>query len=298
MAVPAHEEAVAVKRMLDDPTEFGHWNGGKVVEVQTAEGTGWYYPGEKGEWEKIYESGFDYEAIHQAAVRFLEATDKIKAGETIAPEQIRALLREVGKQYLDNVRYFTMKGRWSAGAYVDESAPWWPSKLFGVNMGPMWMRVKTDNGAYVNALVSYLGEPYDKEGDLAMVPIAWGYEYNGQWQNLLGYGYGSPYIQTDEEIDDYFEEMSQVESNLANNLERKMHVAEMVWVSARGMQGEGLSKGTWQIGEGQKWWYKHVGGPARWWSQLSATERENIKDRLHRKNCTLAGEKDKPRARL
>jgi len=173
-----------------------------------------------------------------------------------------------------------MKGMWSAGAYVDESLPWWPSKLFGVNMGPTWMRVKTDNGAYVNALISYLGEPYDKEGDLAMIPIAWGYEHNGKWQNLLGYGYGSPYIQTDKEIDNYFEEMSQVESNLANNLERKMHVREIVWVSAKGLQGEGLIRGAWQIGEGQKWWYEHVGGPARWWSRLSATERESIKDQI------------------
>ncbi len=289
---PAHAEGVEVVRLVDDPTEFSHWGEGQVAAVRYADGQeGWMYV-EDGEWQKIYESGFDYEAIYQASVRFLEATGKIAPGATVTPEQVQALLREVGKQYLDEESYFKMKGRWSAGAYVDESAPWWPSKLFGVNLGPMWVRVETKNGEKVNVLVGYLGEPYDKKGDLAVIPIAWGFEKNGEWQNLFGYGYGRPYIQNEQKIDDYFVTANQVEHNLKSNLERKIDVEEIIWVDKNGLEGEGLMKGNWQIGEGQKWWYQNVGGGAKWWSDLSSEERkavlEDIRDPEGKKVIAVA----------
>jgi len=170
VAVPAHEEAVVVKRMLDDPTEFGHWNGGKVVEVETAEGTGWYYPGEKGEWEKIYESGFDYEFLSRLAAHFKEVTGvdyrdwaEGKMGKNTAPArlQMQYVYSEGGSQYWARVKYI------------------------GFHLGAGW--IHTAEGNFLTEVEAFpMYNHQTRRNETALVPVLVGKEINGQWYSLMG----------------------------------------------------------------------------------------------------------------
>jgi len=169
VAVPAHEEAVAVKRMLADPTEFGHWNRGQVVEVETAEGTGWYYPGEKGEWEKIYESGFDYEFLSRLAAHFKEVTGvdyrdwaEGKMGGGISPARL-----DIEQLHRYNKR------QWATGRYT------------GFYLGSGW--VHSSEGNFLTVVEAFpMWNRETKHNETALVPVVVGEERNGQWQALIG----------------------------------------------------------------------------------------------------------------
>ena len=142
------------------------------------------------------------------------------------------------------------------------------------------MRVKTEDGGRVNTLISYLGEPYDKAGDLALIPIVWGFEKEQQSIVALSDYTGQGSLKQVDYVpaDDYFSKLSIIENNLGEpaNQGLKIYVGSITWITQKGLEGGTLMGGEWFISPSQKWWCNHVGGPARWWSNLSNMERETI----------------------
>ena len=240
--VPAHWEGVALAKVINKPREFSHWGDGRhIIKVEDEAGQDqyWYLDLETGQWRKIYESGFDYEAIYQASVQLLMTMGKISSTESVAPEEVRQQLRELGKGYLDGVGYyFEMKGAWSAGAYIDTEAPWWSSKLFGINMGETWVRLTTQKGKEVNALVVYVGEPYNKEGDLGIVPVLLGMERDGEGKILLSEIYGVFSAGYDSKpAEQYFQDLGIVEQNFGRqeNQGLGIFVEPITWMTRDGL---------------------------------------------------------------
>jgi len=265
VAVPAHEEAVAVKRMLADPTEFGHWNGGKVVEVQTAEGTGWYYPGEKGEWEKIYESGFDYELLYRQSVAVLERLGKLTPNEANDPKIVH-----------DRLQQFAWERTKATGdyAYVGGSIP--EEKLlnpfyevtghWGLDLGARWIHFQA-GGKEANGLVLFDLRGKNRRNDVESVvyPLLLGFVADGQWQPTIFevQGYGWPIVGLlnsswrTQRGRIQFDAPEKIRQLFNDNLGKEM-IAQGVMVVGKDFVEHGNKVGAGSLSPGQKWIMDHL----------------------------------------
>ncbi len=168
--VPAHAEGVEVVRLVDEPTEFSHWGEGKVVEVVYANGEhGWIYQGENGEWQKIYESGFDYEFLSRLVEHFKEVT---------------------GKDYRDWAEGVMGGGISPARLDIEQvhrrdKAQWVTAKYIGFHVGAGW--VHREEGNFLVEVEAFPMWNRDKgRNETALIPVLVGVEQNGEWNDLIG----------------------------------------------------------------------------------------------------------------
>ncbi len=265
VAVPAHEEAVAVKRMLDDPTEFGHWNGGQVVEVETAEGTGWYYPGEKGEWEKIYESGFDYELLYRQSVAVLERLGKLTPNEANDPKIVHDRLQQFAWERTKATGdYAYVGGSFPEEDLLNPKLSYRVTGHWGLNLGARWVRFQA-GGKEANGLILFDLRGKNRRNDVESVvyPLLLGFVADGQWQPTIFevQGYGWPIVGLGgiswrtQRGRIQFDDPDKIRQLFEDNLGREMIAQGVVVVGKEFVEG---GNGDENMSSGQRWIMDHL----------------------------------------